>query len=232
VTKPFVFEYFGGYDRFITLMYTTGLITAFLVAFLIAPIFCGEYSGSDQMILSSKNGKNSLIKAKLFTGFSLTTIISIVGTLLTYLPCMLIYGFDGRNAALQLKIPLCTLPLTIGWLSFISFVCVFFACILIGAITMLLSARIRSSFVVITISGSLIFIPMFIKCTYNFMPLYKLYLLLPSNMMIYTNMIDPTSYEIFNLVIQPYVIMPMFAVFVSVILMPFTYQIFRNHQVE
>lgn len=232
VVKPFVFEYFGGYDRFIVLMYTTGLISAFLVAFLIAPIFCGEYHGIDQMILSSKNGKNSLIKAKLFTGFSITTAIALVGTLLTYIPCMLMYGFDGASAALQLKIPLSTLPITIGQLSIICFICVFFACILLGAITMLLSAKIKSSFVVITISGALIFIPMFIKCSYNTIFLYKLYLLLPSNMMQYVNIIDPVGYEIFGSVIHSYIVMPIFAIVVSILLMPFAYKIFKNHQVE
>lgn len=232
IVKPFVFEYFGGYDRFLVLMYTTGIILAFLIAFLTAPIFCGEYYGSDQLILSSRNGKNTLIKAKLLTGFTITAVVAMIGTLLTYIPCMLIYGFDGVNAALQLKIPLCTLPLSVGQLSIICFFCVFLACILVSAITMFLSAKIKSSFVVITMSGALIFIPIFMKCSYNTLLLYKLYLLLPSNMMNYTNMIDPIGYKIFGVVIQQYIAMPIFALLVSMILIPFTYQMFKNHQVE
>jgi hypothetical protein len=215
-------------------MYTTGLISAFLVIFLIAPIFCGEYHRCDQLILSSKNGKHSLIKAKLFTGFSITSIFTLLGILLTYMPCMLTYGFDGKNAALQLKIPLSTLAITIGQLSIICVVCVFFACLLLGAITMFLSAKIKSSFIVITISGALIFIPMFIKASYNIRILHQIFLLLPSKMMQYTNMIDPIGfgYEVLGHIIHPYIIMPIFAIVVSVLLTPFSYIAFKYHQVE
>lgn len=232
VKKPFTFEYFEGYDRFIVQMFTTGLMVAFLAAFLIASIFCGEYRGSDQIILSSKNGKNSLIKAKLFTGFTITTAIVLAGTLLTYLLCMMIFGFDGFNAVLQLKIPLCTLPFTIGQLSVICFICVYFACILLCAITMFLSAKLKSSFVAITICGMTIFVPMFIKCSNHTGILYQLYLLLPSNMMKYNNMINPVGYEIFGIVLQPYVVIPIFSILISIILMSFAYKIFQHHQVE
>lgn len=234
VVKPFVFEYFGGYDRFIVLMYSTGMFSAFLVVFLIAPIFCSEYHGSDQLLLSSKNGKHSLIKAKLFAGFSVTAIFTLLGILLTYMSCMLIYGFDGKNAALQLKIPLSTLAVTIGQLSIICIVCVLFACIVLGAITMFLSAKMKSSFIVSTISGALIFIPMFIKPSYNIRILHQLYLLLPSNMMLYANMVDPIGfgYDVLGHIMHPYIIMPIFAIVVSMLLMPFSYKTFKYHQVE
>ncbi len=232
VVKPFVFEYYGGYDRFLVLMYTTGLICAFIIAFLIAPIFSGEYQGCDQIILSTKNGKNTLIKAKLFTGFSVTTGLVIAGILLTYIPCMLIYGFDGANTVIQLKYSLITLPLTIGKLSIICSICVFFACIVVGAITMVLSAKLKSPFLVITIITGLIFIPMFIQASNNILPLYRLYLLLPSSMMEYINMIDPVCYEIFGAVLQPYVVMPTVALFISMLLTPFAYRGFKYHQVE
>lgn len=232
VKKPFVIEYFGGYDRFVVLMYTTGLICAFMLAFIIAPIFSGEYHGVDQLILSTKNGKKSLIRAKLLTGVSISISVIVIGTLLTYIPCMIVYGFDGANAALQLKVPLSTLPLTMGQLGIICFVCVSFACVLIGTITMVLSAKLQSSFIVITISGALIIIPLFIKCSYNNLLLYKLYLLIPTNMMEYMNMIQPLGYGVFGYLIPPYIYMPMIALFVSAILMPFAYKVFENHQVE
>lgn len=234
VVKPFVFEYFGGYNRFIALIHTTGLISAFLVVFLVAPIFCGEYHGCDQLILSSKNGKDSLIKAKLLTGFSITAIFTLLGILLTYVLCMLIYGFDGKDAALQLKIPLSTLAITIGQLSIICAVCVFFACIVLEAITIFLSAKMKSSFIVITISGALIFIPTFINPPYNIRILHQLYLLLPSNMMLYVNMIDPIGfgYDVLGHIMHPYIIMPVFAIVVNMLLMPFSYKAFKYHQVE
>lgn len=79
VETPFIFSYTDGYRRFFNLSNIVGLASAFAIASCIAPLFAGEYtSGADQLILSSKHGKNKLIAAKLFTGFSLTAAICVL----------------------------------------------------------------------------------------------------------------------------------------------------------
>jgi hypothetical protein len=234
VVKPFTYEYYGGYDRFLNLTDLTGALSAFLIVFLIAPIFCGEYRGCDQLILSSKNGKNSLIKAKLTTVFSITAILSLSGLLLTYLLCMLVFGFDGKNAAFQLEVALDNFAFTMGELSMICVVTIFFACILSATITMFLSAKINSSFIVITISSALLIIPLFLKPSIGNRLYMYIYYLLPSNMMKHFNITDPIGFgfTILGHVVYPYIIMITFAIFTSALLIPFSYKSFKHHQVQ
>lgn len=42
---------------------------------------------------------------------------------------------------------------------------------------------------------------------------------------------DRIQYEIFGLVVRPYVFLPLFAVAVSALLTPFAYRSFKSHQI-
>ncbi len=111
IETPFTFSYTGGYTRFFVIMYTCGLAAAFVMAICVAPLFSGEYTlGADQLILASKHGKNRLIAAKLFTGFSLAAAICLALTAAGYAFSMCIFGFDGGEAPLQLLYALVALP--------------------------------------------------------------------------------------------------------------------------
>lgn len=231
VQKPIIYEYTGGYDRYINVLYTSGLIEAFLIVIFLAPIFCGEYMGSDQIILSSKNGKKTLIKAKLFTGFTLSAGVATAITLLTYFSCMHIYGADGANGAIQLRFPLSTLPLTVGQTSILFSICVLFACILIAAITMGLSSKIRTPFVVMIIMTMLIITPMFINIPTDLGVLHRLVMLLPTNMMAIWNITSPMFYELLGISIEPYIFMPIFSIVSSILLVLIANKSFKNHQV-
>ena len=231
VKKPIIYEYMAGYDRYFSLLYTSGLIAAFLIAICIAPIFAGEYKGADQLILSSKNGKKSLIQAKIFAGATIAVFFTILLCLITYFACMFIYGFDGANGALQLKVPLSTLPLKVGEVAILFSICVLFACIFFSVITMLFSAKLRSSFGVIIVMSLILIVPMFVSVPVYFVTIYRMSMLLPSNMMEFWNIISPMFYEIFGLSIEPYIFMPIFAALTSIIILPFAYKAFKNHQV-
>lgn len=232
VETPFTFSYSDGYTRFFVIMYTTGLIAAFIMAVCTAPLFSGEYtSGTDQLILTSKYGKNRLITAKLFTGFSLAAAICLVLTAIVYVLSMLIFGFDGGNAQLQLYAPMSPYPLTMRQTALHLTVCVFFACILTSTITMLLSAKLKSPFGVIILVSLLLVLPMFINISGTNIAIYNLFHLLPANMMDFSVITDSIQYELFGLVIKPYVFLPLFAAAVSVLLPPLAYRAFKNHQI-
>jgi hypothetical protein len=121
VQKPFLMDYIGGYEEFIFMMYTTGITSAFIIAICLAPIFSGEYTRNTyQIAISTKNGKRTLIFAKLLIGFLTAIILCMILTLITYLSSMLIYGFDGFAAQYQILFPDCPYPLQ--WAKFHSFI--------------------------------------------------------------------------------------------------------------
>jgi ABC-type transport system involved in multi-copper enzyme maturation permease subunit len=232
VQTPFKFSYVDGYTRFFVITYTLGLTAAFVMAVCVAPLFSGEYvSRADQLILASKHGKHKLILAKLFTGFSLAAAICLVLTAAVYLCSMLLFGSDGVNAPLQLYTPMSPYPLNMGQTALILATCVFFACLMTAAVTMLLSARLKSPFGVIILVSLLLIVPMFVNANQANLGLYKLLLLLPTNMMAFGAVTGDIQYQLAGLVIRPYVFMPLFAAGLCVLLAPLAYRSFKNHQI-
>ncbi len=232
IKTPLTFSYTDGYTRFFVIVYTLGLIAAFVMAICVAPLFSGEYvSGADQLILSSKHGKNRLIAAKLFTGFSLAAVICLALTALSFGMSLAIFGADGGSAPLQLYLISSPYPLTMWQTALLLAVCTFFACMMTTAITMLLSAKLKTPFGVIILIGVLLIAPMLGSVSEQNIVLYKLYNLLPTQMADWWSVIGRIQYEFFGLVVRPYVFLPLFAVVVSVLLTPFTYRSFKNHQI-
>lgn len=62
--------------------------------------------------------------------------------------------------------------------------------------------------------------------------LHNLFQLLPSNMMTLWTTTSSIQYELLGLVIRPYVFLPLFAAAVSILLTPFAYRSFKNHQIQ
>lgn len=232
IETPFTIAYTDGYARFFVAIYTFGLTAAFVMAICIAPLFSGEYaSGADQLILASKHGKNKLIGAKLFTGFSLAAAISLVLTTVGYFLSLFLFGFDGADVPLQLYMPMSPYPLTMKQTALILATCAFFACLMTAAITMLLSARLKSPFGVIILVGLLLIVPMFLFVPETNITLYNLFHLLPTNMMAIWGAAAEIQYELFGLVIKPCVFLPVFAAVISILLTPFAYRSFKKHQI-
>lgn len=232
VKEPWIFSYSDGYTRFMTIMATSGVMAAFVMAICLAPLFAGEYSNhTDQLLLSARYGKGKLIKAKFFTGFSMTGIVTLLITLQSYVQSMLTFGFDGGNANVQIYDTLFPYPLTLKQAALLQSICVFFACMCMSALTMFFSSRMKSAFGVIILSVLLLCVPMFVKVSAYPLLGYLLFHLMPANMMQYDYIFSMIPYEIAGVVIPPYVMMPVAALCLCIILIPFAYRGFKHHQV-
>lgn len=233
IKTPWIFSYSDGYTRFMTIMATSGVMAAFVMAICLAPIFAGEYtSHTDQLLLSARYGKGKLIKAKLFTGFSMTGIITLIITVQSYFQSMLTFGFDGGNANVQIYDALFPYPLTLKQAALLQSICVFFACMCMSALTMFFSSRIKSSFGVIILSALLLIVPMLVKVSAYPLFGYLLFHLMPANMMQYDYVFSIIPYEIAGVVLPPYMMMPIAAIVICLVLIPFAYRGFQHHQTE
>lgn len=233
VATPFTLAYEEGYSAFLANSNLSGILAAFLLVVCIAPMFAGEYTrGTDQLLLSSRYGKNLLIRAKVFAGFSLAAIFSLGYTLLFYLSCMLVYGFDGGNAQLQLYLPSSPYPLTLLQAVFIVAVCSLLATLFSAAVTMLLSAWMKTPFGVMILITIFLIAPMMVNPPSSSLVLYHLYTLLPAGSFHHRFLLDITQFEVLGLVIKPYLFIPAFSAAASAAAMLFLFKAFRNHQVS
>jgi len=232
ISTPFIFEWSKGFDTLFGCMFTIGIACAFALAVCLAPLFAGEYSAhTDQLILSSKWGKDKQISAKIFTAVSISLVFYILLIVIVIFSCWSIYGFDDVNAPYQLLIPLSAYPLTLLEATTILALCVFFGILLVVTLTLLLSSKFKSPFGVIIIISVLLFVPMMLYVPETIVWLYNLFSLLPSNMMVVWSVFSRIPYDFFGLIILPYVFLPVFAILASAVMLPFAWRAFRRHQI-
>lgn len=230
VKTPFIYSYTGGYTRFFSQMYTTAILICFICSICIAPLFAGEYIDKmDSLILSSKYGKNKIIYAKLFTGLSFSMLLSIVLTVVSYITVMVFYGWEGGSSPIQFFFPLSIRPLAMGQVALIYFVLVLLGNMLSATLTMFLSAKLKSPFTVIIIMTVNTILPMYVNVSEDVLWIYHLSNLIPVNMFYLDNIIGIFSIDLFGLILQPYELILGFAIIASIILLPFAYQNFKNH---
>jgi ABC-type transport system involved in multi-copper enzyme maturation permease subunit len=232
VKTPFVFDYSDGFHDFFAATSSIAVLIAVAVAVCLAPMFAGEYTtGASELILCTKLGKGKLIAAKLFAALSFTFVYALGLTLASLLIDGLIYGYDGASSPIQLLHLLHSAPynFTVKHFAAIFILCVTLAVVLTAALTLLLSARLKSPFAVIIPMGAMLFIPMMFTVSPSTVWFYNLFQLLPANIMQYSSALS-YPYEIFGLPIMPYVFLPLFAFAATCVLLPFAWRGFKKHQ--
>lgn len=232
VVTPFTYSYSKGYQRFVALNYTTGIFLIFGLTICITPIFAGEYTNKmDQILLSSKYGKNKLILAKLITGLSFTVMIALLFLGISLLEFLLIYGYEGSDAPLQIWSVLSSYPLLIKDVVKILIVCTTLASVWVISLTMYLSAKFKSPFNVIIVTSVIIFGGMFINVSPENRLLMNLWKLIPTNMIAYLGVFSDYMFLIGDMNLLPYHFIPIFCIVATMILLYLAYRGFKNHQI-
>lgn len=232
--ETLIYEYSGGYYRFAAIMYTTAVMVGAAIAIVLSGIFSGEYaSGADSLILSSKHGRGLVIGAKLFVTFAISVVLIILIAAISYAETMIVWGTNGANGQLVLMGDIFPYNITIGQSVLLYFLCALAACIFFAAITAMLSAMLKAPFNTIVIMAILLIVPMFINIP-DEAPIWVLTLnnLLPTNMMAFWGAMYRYQYEVFGLIIPPYVFIPIFAAVASCVCAYFAYRVFRKHQIS
>ncbi len=76
------------------------LFLSFAIILLIAPVFSGEYSGVDQIILSSRYGKTKCAAAKIIASFVSALFVTFLVAVLNLLLAFLAYGTEGLDCSI------------------------------------------------------------------------------------------------------------------------------------
>jgi len=239
ISTPFYFDHYKGYSVIMQSLVPISIFATLAISICIAPIFASEYSGkTDQLILTSKFGKNKLINAKIFSGITFSFIVSSLTVCITILSNLLIFGFDGANVELQVMFPLMPYPLTMLEAVIVMSIVSLMATLLVSTFTMFMSSKLKNPFGVIIITNIILFAPMFISIPENNRVLATIIRLLPVKMF---EISDVFSEHFFvfgdfagakSFTLTSYVFLPVFCFIVCILLIPFTYRAFKKHQIS
>lgn len=139
VQKPFVYQREDGYASLFSTIYILNFLLLLLVGISVTGVFADERSrGTDQIIFCSVN-KHKIFWAKMLAGITVGVSIAVVFFGLTLLLGIGVYGAGGFDTQIQINIPGCMLPITIGQAVFILFGLLVMAGILYAVLSAFLS---------------------------------------------------------------------------------------------
>lgn len=162
LSTPLSYDYAEGWIQSIEFAPTVVMITMLILGYLTAGIFSGEFSQkADAIFFTSVYGRNKAVKAKIKAGLLMVTGIYFA-TFLLYTGINLCYlGADGWNMEVQAfwgswK---CFYPITMLQKYLLIGIGGYIGCLFISLLTMLMSAKSRSTVIAVMVPVGLIFLP-------------------------------------------------------------------------
>ena len=141
VEKPFVYRYISGYQDVLADIFGLSNVIPLVAAVCLCGVFSEEKrTRADALILSSSQGRFPQYLAKVLAGITviLAATLLVIGADATAV--LLTQGWDGFDAALQLKNLNSSLPISIGQAMLIMLGLLLLYGLLCGGVTMLFSA--------------------------------------------------------------------------------------------
>ncbi len=180
---PLYYEYADGWIALLEYAPSIIMLTVLITSFFVSGIFSNEFQlKADSIYFSTKYGRNKAVKSKVEAGFIIITIIYWVVVLLYSAIVLGILGADGANCAIQAGFG--------SWKSFYN-ITYFENCLLtmmggyIGSlfiltISMLISAKTKSTVLSVTVPFIFVFLPSFLS---GFSALAEILGLLPDQLL-------------------------------------------------
>lgn len=163
VKTPFQYGYYEGWNVIIT-SFELLMFPLLAVCIVLAPVFSGEYqAGTDAVILSGKYGKTKLIKAKILASLIFGMLAFTLHIIVAFAIPLLAFGTEGWNLPVQLGSTVIPYPLTFMEAAFINLAVIYFILLAMISLTLLLSAKMKSSYHVLMVLVPVIFISLFLS---------------------------------------------------------------------
>jgi len=154
----------------------------FLLIVAISPVFSGEYSGMDALILTSRYGKTKCVSAKVISAFTTAFLITSVFLILNIAVSVISFSTDGLSASVSFAASnrFDTLPVDMSCKTLVIMQCLLAFTSIFGAtaITLFVSAVSRNTFVALAFAAVIHVFPLVIPVS-EYSPIYRYLLLFP-----------------------------------------------------
>lgn len=230
VDTPLQYGYYEGWEIIIS-SFELLMFSILAICIVIAPVFSGEYqAGTDAVILSGKYGKTKLITAKILASLLFGTIAFVLHIIVACGLPLAAFGVDGWNLPLQIANTTIPYPFTFLQAVLINIGIIYLVMLAMIGLTLLLSAKMKSPYLVLIVLVPVLFIPMFLSPN-GTTGVYNLTLfLLPyrSTMPEFSKYI---SYQFGNFVLDTLTARAILYSLLTVIMVPLARLGFKKHQV-
>lgn len=230
VKEPFQYGYFEGWEVIIS-AFELLILAVLAICIVIAPVFSGEYqAGTDAVILSAKYGKTRLTRAKILAAFLFGILAFTLHAAVAFALPLAAFGTDGWNLPLQINGTTVPYPLTFLEGALINVGVIYLVlCAMIG-LTLLLSARMKSPYLVLIVMVPVLFIPMFLAPN-GTAGVYNLLIFLTPYQSLIPGFGKYLSYQFGPRVLDAFSMRALVYAALTAVLIPFAGRGFKRHQV-
>lgn len=229
------YNYSWGWSRLhamqTVLPYTVGI----LLIVIISPIFSQEYSKkTDSLILSTRYGKNKVIKAKIITAFLLSILSWMVIQIINMVMIFTLFGTEGAKSFVQnwAQNP-SPYPFTYMTSYFVVTAMSFLGLIFLTSTILFISSRSKSSVVSLVTAGVVTLFPITLSGVFGGETVKKILMFMPTKVLIAVDHFKCfDAFYVFDKVIMLPLVTAIFAVLVSIIMVIGAYFSFRRNQVQ
>ncbi len=156
---------------------------SFVIILMIAPVFSGEYSGVDNIILTSKYGKTKCTTAKIIASILSALLVTILTVAFHLMLAFVLYGTEGLDCSILFApqefvegyIPF---NITCGTVLKYQLILALSGAISVTGITLILSALCKSQMVTFAVSCAIYVMPIMLPIPET-SPLYRIIVLMP-----------------------------------------------------
>lgn len=196
------------------------------ICIVLSSVFAEEYqTGTASIILSTRFGKNKIIRAKLVSAFLFSTVIFAVNAIIALTISLRLFGSEGGNLPIQIGSTSAPYQLTFQQAALLSIGIDYIVLLGLVSVTLLLSSKKKSSLSVLIVDMLIIIVPIFFSIN-------KATALLPAMATLGTSLFNYyISYNIGGRVVNHFVMILIVYIVMSAIALPMATKMFKNHQV-
>lgn len=229
VAEPFPYGYFEGWGIIIS-AFELLMFAVLAICIVIAPVFAGEYqAGTDAVILSAKYGKTKVTAAKIAAALLFGVLAFTLHVVIAFALPLAAFGIDGWNLPLQINGTTVPYPLTFLEGALINLGVIYLVLIAMIGLTLFLSARMKSPYLVLTVVVPVLFIPMFLSPN-GTSGIYNLLVFLTPYQSLVPRFGSYISYQFGSVVLDAFSMRAVVYAILALILLPLAGIGFKKHQ--
>ena len=230
VREPFRYGYYGGWEVLIS-AFELLMFPILAVCIVLAPVFSGEYqAGTDAVILSGKYGKTRLVTAKLVAALLFGGMAFTLYVMVAFGIPLAAFGADGWNLPLQINGTTVPYPLTFLEGTLVNLGVIYLVLTAMIGLTLFLSAKMRSPYLVLIVVMPVLFLPMFLSAN-GTAGIYNLFVFLTPYRSLMPNFGSYLSYQFGPVVLDAFTARAVVYGALTLLLPPLARAGFKKHQV-
>lgn len=231
VESPLQYGYYEGWEIIMS-SFELLMFALLAVCIVIAPVFSGEYqAGTDAVILSGKYGKTKLVTAKIIASMLFGVLAFTLHVIASFGLLLAAFGADGWNLPLQVAGITIPYPFTFLQATLINLGVIYLVLLAMISLTLLLSAKMKSPYLVLVILVPVLFIPLFLSPN-GTTGAYNLTLFLLPYRSVMPEIGKYISYQIGGLVLDALSMRAILYAILTAVMLPLARLGFQKHQVE